>query len=195
MLWRDMKKSANPLLYQVNTRVWLTRLSQELGRPATLDDLPEAELETIASLGFEWVYCLGVWQTGQVGRNLSRSNSEWLAEYRRTLPGLTEEDICGSPFAITGYTAHAALGDDDALQRLHHRLNQCGLRLMLDFVPNHTAPDHPWAFEHPDYYIQGVEADLTEKPQNYIFLQTKMALKSWRAAAIPTFPVGQIPCN
>jgi hypothetical protein len=51
-----MLKVANPLLYQINTRVWLTRLSQELGRTAALDDLPKAELERIASLGFEWVY-------------------------------------------------------------------------------------------------------------------------------------------
>jgi glycosidase len=39
---------------------------------------------------------------------------------------------------------------------------------MLDFVPNHTAPDHPWVQEHPDYYVPGTEAQLMEQPQNYI---------------------------
>ena len=33
-----------PALYQINTRVWLTELSRELGRAATLDDIPDAEL-------------------------------------------------------------------------------------------------------------------------------------------------------
>jgi hypothetical protein len=123
-----MQKTANPLLYQVNTRIWLARLSQELYRPAMLDDLPEAELERIASLGFEWVYCLGVWQTGLVGRTLSRNNPEWLAEYRKILPDLREDDICGSSFAIAAYTTHSAMGGDETLSRLHHRLNQHGLR-------------------------------------------------------------------
>jgi glycosidase len=39
---------------------------------------------------------------------------------------------------------------------------------MLDFVPNHTAPDHPWIREHPEYYVPGTEALLAEQPQNYI---------------------------
>ena len=38
---------------------------------------------------------------------------------------------------------------------------------MLDFVPNHTAPDHPWVQEHPEYYIAGTESDLAQAPQNY----------------------------
>ena len=42
-----------------------------------------------------------------------------------------------------------------------------GLRLLLDFVPNHTGLDHPWVEEHPEYYIQGTEQDLAHAPQNY----------------------------
>ena len=36
-----------PALYQINTRVWLTALSRRLGRPATLDDIPDAELDAL----------------------------------------------------------------------------------------------------------------------------------------------------
>ena len=49
------------------------------------------------------------------------------------------------------------------LTRLHER----GLRLMLDFIPNHTARDHPWLTLHPDFYIQGTEDDLLSQPFNY----------------------------
>jgi len=35
-----------PSLYQVNIRVWLTELSQTLDRTATLDDIPDIELES-----------------------------------------------------------------------------------------------------------------------------------------------------
>ena len=44
---------------------------------------------------------------------------------------------------------------------------------MLDFVPNHMAPDHPWIDEHPDYFIHGSETDLARAPQNYCRVQTK----------------------
>jgi L-Lysine epsilon oxidase N-terminal len=32
-------------LFQINTRVWLTELSRQMGRAATLDDIPDAELD------------------------------------------------------------------------------------------------------------------------------------------------------
>ena len=38
----------------------------------------------------------------------------------------------------------AALGGDEGLARLRERLRELGLRLLLDFVPNHMALDHPW---------------------------------------------------
>jgi hypothetical protein len=54
-----------------------------------------------------------------------------------------------------------------ALARLRQRLQQRGLKLMLDFVPNHMAPDHPWVNEHPDYFVHGSDDDLARAPQNY----------------------------
>jgi glycosidase len=73
----------------------------------------------------------------------------------------------GSGFAITDYVVHDHLGGDAALGRLRERLRVRGLRLLLDFVPNHTGLDHPWVDEHPEYYVQGTEADLAGAPQNY----------------------------
>lgn len=119
-------------------------MSRQIGRSATLDDIPDSELDELADLGFDWIYCLSVWQTGATGQKISRSNPQWLAEYRSLLPDLQEDDICGSGFAITAYTLNPLLGKPEALARLRDRLHSRGLKLMLDFVPNHTAPDHPW---------------------------------------------------
>ena len=47
-----------------------------------------------------------------------------------------------------------------------------GLRLILDFVPNHMAPDHPWVAEHPDFFVAGTEEQLAAQPQNYRRLET-----------------------
>ena len=149
-----------PSLYQINTRVWLTERSRTLGHAATLDDISDAELDRIAGMGFDWVWFLSVWRTGSAGQQISRSNAEWRKEFEDTLPDLRDEDIAGSGFAITGYTVGPALGGDAALARLRARLSKRGLKLMFDFVPNHTALDHPWVEEHPEYYVAGTEADL-----------------------------------
>lgn len=162
-----MTRPGYPSLYQINTRVSLTRLSRELGRAATLDDLPDAELDRLAGLGFDWLWLLGVWQTGAAGRHVSRTHPQWQAEFHDTLPDLTEADICGSCFAVTSYRVPTALGGDEALARLRVRMRQRGLRLMLDFVPNHLALDHPWVRDHPDFFIAATEDDLAREPDNY----------------------------
>jgi glycosidase len=146
---------AHPLLYQINTRVWLTKLSQLLGRPATLDDIADADLDHLAERGFDWIWLLSVWQTGSAAQQVSRDNGEWRREFQETLPDLGDEDIAGSGFAITAYTVHRELGGDAALARLRERLRMRGLRLLLDFVPNHMALDHPWTKQHPDYFVHG----------------------------------------
>ena len=166
-----MHQPLHPSLYQINTRVWLTEIGRGLGRPATLDDIPDAELDRLAGKGFDWVWFLSVWQTGPAGQRVSRTNSEWRREFQETLPDLREEDIPGSGFAITGYTVSESLGGDAALARLRQRLRQRGLRLMLDFVPNHTGLDHPWVEAHPEYYIHGSELDLARAPMNYTWVE------------------------
>ncbi len=168
-----MVLSQYPSLFQVNTRVWLTELSRNLRRPATLDDIPDVALDRLAETGFDWVWFLSVWQTGSAAQAISRANPEWRREFEETLPDLKDEDIAGSGFAIQNYTAHRDLGGDAALARLRQRLQQRGLKLMLDFVPNHMAPDHPWIDEHPDYFVHGNEADLARSPRNYCRVQTK----------------------
>jgi Alpha amylase, catalytic domain len=165
--------SPYPSLYQINTRVRLTELSREHSKRATLDNIPDAELDRLAELGFDWLWFLSVWQTGPAAQAISRANPEWRKDFGQTLPDLREEDIAGSGFAIQNYTVHRDLGGAAALARLRQRLQERGLKLMLDFVPNHMAPDHPWIDEHPDYFVHGSETDLARSPQNYCRVQTK----------------------
>jgi len=168
-----MSDNRYPSLYQINTRVWLTDLSQKSGRAATLDDIPDDELDRLAKLGFDWLWFLSVWQTGPAAQAISRANPGWRREFEATLPDLKDEDIAGSGFAIQSYTVHRQLGGDAALARLRQKMQKRGLRLMLDFVPNHMAPDHPWIDEHPEYFVKGSQADLDRSPQNYCRVQTK----------------------
>ena len=184
----------HPLLYQVNTRVFLQERGVALNRAATLDDVPDAFIDDVAARGFTWIWWLGVWQTGAVGRDISRSDAKLRAEFQRELDDLRrnprtgseppamgsveqsstspdaklrDQDITGSPFAITAYRVHDDFGGDGALRRLRERLARRGLKLLLDFVPNHTARDHRWVEEHPEYYVHGSDDDLARQPQNY----------------------------
>jgi len=169
-----MTKSLFPTLYQVNTRVWITELSNKLGHLATLDDIPDSELDKLAGSGFDWIWFLSVWQTGKEGQRISRQNPEWRNEFKETLPDLKEEDIAGSGFAIKRYIVSEDLGGDAALSRLRNRLGTRGMKLMLDFVPNHTGLDHDWVHEHIDFYIRGSKLDLEGEPANY----TELSLDS-----------------
>ncbi|HKD10379.1 MAG TPA: alpha-amylase family glycosyl hydrolase [Bryobacteraceae bacterium] len=161
-----------PALYQINTRVLLSSLSRELGRKATLNDLPDSLLDRLAQDGFDWVWFLGVWQTGDAGRQVSLANPEWQREFRELLPDFSDRDVCGSCFAIRSYTVHSDLGGNAALENLRGRIHSHGMRLLLDFVPNHMAPDHAWAQQHPEYFIQGTDNDIAREPQNYTRIDT-----------------------
>jgi hypothetical protein len=168
-----MMRALQPSLYQVNTRVWLTSLSEGLGRPAQLDDIPDVELDRLAKMGIDWIWFLSVWRTGNAGQKVSRENQQWRREFKETLPDLRETDIAGSGFAITGYEVHPDLGGDATLARLRQRLGKRGLKLMLDFVPNHMGLDHPWVQAHPEYFVAGTEAVLDREPQNYVRIRRK----------------------
>jgi glycosidase len=167
----DTGRPANPALYQLNTRVHLTERARTLGRATTLDDIADEELDRIAGLGFDWLWLLSVWSTGPAGRQVALDDPGLRREFEATLPDLRDEDVGGSGFAITAYEVSPALGGDEALARLRARMAARGLRLMLDFVPNHVAIDCPWVETHLDYFVRGSELDLVREPRNYTWVR------------------------
>ncbi len=181
----------HPLLYQINTRVLLGSVSASLGRQAGFDDIPDEGLRALAELGFDWVWFLGVWQTGEAGRQVSRTHPSWQAGFREALPDLRREDICGSPFAIAAWQADTRFGGDAALERLRRRVHAAGLRLMLDFVPNHLAPDHPWVHDRPGLFVRGTPTARDAEPEDWFETGTgsgPMILAHGRDPYFPGWP-------
>ena len=133
-----------PSIYQINTRVWLQSLTAQYGRPISLVNVPAEELQRIAMLGFDWLWLLGVWRTSDLGRQIALELPEMRQVYQDALPDFQSEDICSSPFANTGYVVSPDLGGEHGLALLRDKIQSHNMRLLLDFIPNHTARDHPW---------------------------------------------------
>jgi glycosidase len=160
-------QTSHPVLYEVNARVLIRELSEQLGKKVTLGTIPDEVLDEWADSGFDAVWLMGVWTTGQIGLSIARSHSGLREEYLRALPDLTDDDIIGSPYAVKSYAVSRDLGGNFSLRALRTRMRRRGLALVLDFVVNHTARDCKWVDQHPEYYVQGTGTEDIDQPEYY----------------------------
>ena len=158
----------HPVIYEINTWVWLQELSQEYKSPVTLAKVPREKWDAIADLKVDAVWLMGVWERSPSGIDISMRNQGLLADFRRALPDFTEADNVGSPYCVRNYEVDAVLGGREGLAKARKELAKRGIRLILDFVPNHVAPDHPWVAEHPEYFIKGNYGDSVREPGAFI---------------------------
>src|SRR5438132_1903756 len=161
----------HPHLYEINTYVWLQKLSAKLGHAVVLGDVPDDEWDRLRELGFDFVYLMGVWRRSQMGCRLFRTDARNLYEFDASLPGWKMADVIGSPFSIQNYDPDPRVGAKDGLREVHHKLRARGMGLILDFVLNHTGFDHPWVQEHPEWYIQGTEKEFRRDPAAFYLLE------------------------
>jgi hypothetical protein len=157
----------HPAVYEINTWPWLNALSRASGRRLGLADVRDDLLARVADDGFDAVWLMGVWERSPGAREVARTLPVLQEEYRRALPDVTVDDIVGSPYAVAHYRVDPVLGGDKALAAVRRRLARHGLRLILDFVPNHLAVDHEWIRQAPDRLVQGDERVIAAAPQNW----------------------------
>jgi hypothetical protein len=160
-----------PTVYEINTWVWLTDLSQKHGRIVNLASVPSAEWDGIAAYGFDSVWFMGVWERSPAGIAIANRNNGLLDDFRRALPDFRPEDNVGSPYCVRRYVVDGHLGGPEGLAIARQELAKRGMNSILDFVPNHVAPDHPWVAEHPEYFIRGTIEDARNDPASYIEVQ------------------------
>jgi glycosidase len=131
----------NVVLIAKMAYVWMGQLSGKYGWPIQrLDEIPDAELDTLASWGFTGLWLIGVWERSPASRKIKQ--------------------FCGNPEAIASayslydYVIAEDLGGNSALENLRRRAALRGIRLASDMVPNHTGIDSRWTREHPDWFVQ-----------------------------------------
>jgi len=178
---------AHPVIYEINTWVWLRELGLALGKPVNLAMVPTAEWDRIASLGFDAVWFMGVWERSPAGTEISMQNEGLIADFRRALPDFATEDNVGSPYCVRRYVVDEHLGGTTGLAAARKQLAGRGVRVILDFVPNHVAPDHPWASAHPEYFVQGSDEDLRRDPASF-FAAGARVLARGRDPYFPAWP-------
>ncbi len=154
----------NPVIYEINTFVWLDQLSGKYGWRIDLSNAPTVEWDALGKLECDAVWLMGVWQRSPAARKVALGLPDLISEFRRILPGFTGDDIPGSPYGIKAYKVDERIGSVGAARE---ELRQRGLKLILDFVPNHVAIDHAWVTEHPEYFIHASESQLKAAPENY----------------------------
>jgi glycosidase len=158
----------HPVIYELSTLPWLNEVAARIGRRVTLADVPASEWDAVALLGVDAVWLMGVWERSPVGRQIALADEGIRREMAELLPDATDADIVGSPYCIRRYSVDPQFGGPDGLAVARAELAGRGVRLLLDFVPNHVAPDHEWVGTHPEYFVRGTEVDLDVEPPAFL---------------------------
>ena len=153
-----------PTIYEINTPIFLGDLSAKLGRQVDFSSVPAEVWDDLAAKPIDMIWFMGVWKRSEKSAELSRGQ-DWLKE---ALPDATDEDVLGSAYAIADYTVDERWGGDKALAVARKELKKRGISLMLDFVPNHVAIDHPWATDYPKYLLTGDDHELQHHPDSFV---------------------------
>jgi len=170
---RSLRLRPHPHLYEINTWAWLEQISAKLGCSVRLAEVPDGEWDSIARRGFDIVWLMGIWQRSPVSRRITLADKANFPVFDRVLPGWMPSDVVGSPYSVAQYVPDPRMGTWNDLDCVREKLHARGMALFLDFVGNHTALDHPWVSEHPDFYVQGTQEDYEKDASRFFTAETQ----------------------
>ncbi len=133
------------VLIAKNTYVWLEQLSKKYLRHIhRLDQIPDEELQILASRGITGLWLIGLWERSKASQTIKR--------------------LCGnaaavsSAYSLMDYSIAEDLGGEAAYIHLREHAARAGLRLASDMVPNHMGIDSTWVVEHPEWFVSRDES-------------------------------------
>ena len=179
--------AAHPVVYEVNTWVWLAELSSREQRRVGLADVTAEDWDALCRPGITAVWLMGVWERSPVAASIFRADPHASAEYRSLLPDYVDDDVVGSAYAIRQWRVDPRLGGEAGLVAARAQLAQRGCGLMLDYVPNHVAPDHPWLADHPERFVRGTPDDLLADPAAFLSVDGSIVARG-RDPFFPPWP-------
>jgi len=172
----------NPKLYEINTRVWI----KKFGKGATLSNIPINYFEDLANKGINIIWLLGVWDICKELIDEYCFTPELTADYSKALKDWKKEDVTGSPFSIEDYSINPSLGSLPELGKLRKELNKLGIKLILDFIPNHFGASTRLIRTNPNVFLKADEKLFADDP--YTFFKNKYNNNIYAHGRDPLFP-------
>jgi len=183
----ELSRVPHPFLYEINTWPWLEAISRTEGKAIDLESVPARYWDEIADGGFDGVWLMGVWQRSPTGIAIALSNDQLRESFSAALPDWQPYDVVGSPYCVRDYVVDDHVGGPAGLAAARQALAARGMGLLLDFVPNHVAPDHPWTSIKPEIFVSGSAADLERDPASFIQIDGRV-LANGRDPYFPAWP-------
>lgn len=179
----------NPSIYEFNTRIWLQQFSKEKN-PVILENIPNNYWDGFAKKGFDYVWLMGIWKTCDSVIDKYCFEDGLVKSYDRALKGWKREDVIGSPFAIDVYQPNPKIGTLNTLLGLKSQLDKKGIKLILDFIPNHFSADSSLINTNPDIFLE-VDIDTFKKDPYTFYQPQKDSNKYFAHGRDPFFPAWQ----
>ncbi len=156
----------NSTIYEINTRVWIKRFTKN-NIPSKLIDIPSNYWKTLVDKGVKYVWLMGIWETVPETIKKYCFSDGLISEYSKALSDWKPEDVIGSPYAIDNYKVNKSLASTTEFIQLKESLNKLGLKIILDFIPNHFSADTSLLKTNPEIFLQGNEELLSRDEQTY----------------------------
>ncbi len=158
----------NPKLYEINTRVWI----KQFEKGTTLSKIPKKIFEDFAAKGIDIIWFLGVWKTCPGLVDKCCFTVDLISSYSKSLKDWKKEDVIGSPFAIDDYEVNPQLGDFSDLKNLKEILNDMGIKLFLDFIPNHFGAESKLIKTNPEIFLKADEELFNNDPHTFFQVES-----------------------
>ncbi|MDA0184158.1 alpha-amylase family glycosyl hydrolase [Solirubrobacter phytolaccae] len=136
-------------------------------RGHSLADVPARRWDAIAALGVDAVWLMGVWERSPAGLKIALGEPGLVASFAEALGEVREGDVIGSPYCVRRYVVDERFGGRAGLAHARRELAARGMKLILDYVPNHVAPDHPWVDERPGVFVRGADGTIKRGKDPY----------------------------
>ena len=143
----------NPIMYEVNLR------------HHTQTGNIEAFLPSIEELKYLGVNVVWIMPSQPIGKKKRKAKGDVFVEDLVQVEGEVDkwEKYKGSPYAIADYTAvNPDYGTLEDFRTLVKKCHENGMIVILDWVANHTAWDHKWISEHPEWYMKNDKGEITD---------------------------------
>ncbi len=165
--------SINPALLEVNGRIWIKRFKPE-SRRVTLRDIDKSFFESLKKKKIDYLWLMGAWQNSEESAENYCLVEGLRNEYAEALPDWKKSDVIGSPYAIEGYTLNRRFGSEGDLLQFKEKLNRAGIKLILDFIPNHFSAESKLISQHPEIFLEGDEELLELDRETFFELNGKV---------------------